>query len=66
MAMTATRIAFVFYDAARRHFDAAVDFFIPGIAVPLRIPVTFQAPLTIGHPALVNGLVTAAQRQILR
>ncbi|MGB3279955.1 MAG: hypothetical protein WBA92_12245 [Pseudorhodobacter sp.] len=66
MAMTATRIADVVYDAARRHFEAAVEFFTPGLPVPLRIGVTLQAAQTIPHQALVKGLVRAAERQILR
>jgi hypothetical protein len=66
MATTATRIADVAYDAARRHFDAAVEFFAPGLPVPLRIGVTLPAAQSIGHQALVKGLVQAAERQILR
>ena len=66
MAMTAIRIAFVAYDAARRHFEAAVDFFTPGIPVPLRVGVTMPAAQSIGHHDLVRGLVRAAEREILR
>jgi hypothetical protein len=66
MATTAIRIAFVAYDAARRHFDAAVEFFAPGLPVPLRVGVTMPAAQSIGHQELVKGLVNAAQRQILR
>ncbi|WP_050521568.1 hypothetical protein [Pseudorhodobacter wandonensis] len=66
MATTATRIAYVVYDAARKHFEAAVDFFAPGLPVPLRIGVTLPAAQSIGYQALVKGLVHAAERQILR
>ncbi|MGO4908010.1 hypothetical protein ACEN2J_06700 [Pseudorhodobacter sp. W20_MBD10_FR17] len=66
MAATATRIADVAYDAARRHFDAAVEFFTPGLPVPLRIGVTLAAAQSIEHHALVKGLVSAAERQIMR
>lgn len=66
MAVTATRIAFVVYDAARRHFEAAVEFFAPGLPVPLRIGVVLPAAQSIGHQALVKGLVRAAEQQILR
>jgi hypothetical protein len=66
MTMTATRIADVIYDAARHHFEAAVEFFSPGLPMPLRIGVTLSAAPSIGHHALVTGLVSAAERQILR
>lgn len=66
MAATATRIADVVYDAARRHFEAAVEFFAPGLPVPLRVGVTLPAAQSIGHQALVKGLISAAERQILR
>ena len=66
MGLTATRIADVVYDAARRHFVAAVEFFAPGLPVPLRVGVTMPAAQSIGHQALVKGLVRAAERQILR
>jgi len=66
MAMTAIRIADIAYDAARRNFDAAVEFFTPGLPVPLRIGVRLPAGQDIAHPALVRGLVRAAERQILR
>ncbi|MDN5785791.1 hypothetical protein [Pseudorhodobacter sp.] len=66
MAITATRIAFVIYDAARRHFEAAVDFFTPGIPIPLRVGVTLPAAESISHQHLVRGLVRAAEHQITR
>lgn len=66
MAVTATRIADVVYDAARRHYQAAVEFFAPGLPVPLRIGVTLPAAQTLSHTHLVRGLVHAAERQILR
>lgn len=66
MASTATRIVDVAYNAARRHFEAAVEFFAPGLPVPLRIGVTLQAAQNTPHQALVKGLVRAAERQILR
>jgi hypothetical protein len=66
MATSATRIASVAYDAARRHFEAAVEFFTPGVPIPLRIAVTLHATPSIGHQALVKGLVRAAERQIMR
>ncbi len=66
MAITATRIADVIYNATRRHFEAAVEFFTPGLPMPLRIGVTLPAAQSIEHRALVRGLVQAAERQILR
>lgn len=66
MAITAIRIADIAYDAARRSFHAAVEFFTPGLAIPLRIGVRLEAGQDINHPALVRGLVRAAERQILR
>jgi hypothetical protein len=66
MAVTAIRIAFVAYNAARRHFDAAVEFFAPGMPVPLRVAVRVPASQQIGHQRLVNGVVQAAERQIVR
>ena len=66
MAITATRIADVIYDAARRHYEAAVEFFAPGLPIPLRIGVTLPAAQTIEHQALVKGLLRAAEREILR
>lgn len=66
MAITSTRIADVIYDAARRHYEAAVEFFAPGLPIPLRIGVTLPAAQTIEHQALVKGLLRAAEREILR
>ncbi|MDZ4134787.1 MAG: hypothetical protein U1D06_04215, partial [Paracoccaceae bacterium] len=62
MATTAVRIAFVAYDAARRHFDAAVEFFAPGMPVPLRVAVSLPAPQSLDHPHLVRGLLHQAHR----
>ncbi|WP_323007169.1 hypothetical protein [Pseudorhodobacter sp.] len=66
MTMTAARIVDVIYDAAHRHFEGAVEFFSPGLPVPLRIDITLPAAQSIGHQALVRGLITAAERKILR
>ena len=66
MAITSTRIADVIYDAACRHYEAAVEFFAPGLPIPLRIGVTLPAAQTIEHQALVKGLLRAAEREILR
>ncbi len=66
MALTAIRIADLVYDAARRSFHGAVEFFAPGLPVPLRIGVHLPANPDIPHKALVRGLVRAAERQILR
>lgn len=66
MAMTATRIADVVYDAARHHYQAAVEFFAPGLPTPLRIGVILPAAQTLSHQHLVRGLVRAAERQIIR
>jgi len=66
MAITAIRIADIAYDAARRSFEAAVEFFAPGLPVPLRVGVRLPAGQDIPHPALVRNLVRAAERQILR
>lgn len=66
MAITAIRIAGLVYDAARLSFDAAVEFFNPGMPVPLRIAVRVPAAQNIEHQALVRGLVHAAERQVMR
>ncbi|MBL4915782.1 hypothetical protein [Szabonella alba] len=66
MANTAIRIADIAYDAACRSFDAAVEFFSPGLPVPLRVGVRLPAGPDLPHRALVRGLVRAAERQILR
>ncbi|SEO14602.1 hypothetical protein SAMN05216227_105215 [Pseudorhodobacter antarcticus] len=66
MARSAVRIATVVYDAARRSFHGAVEFFTPGLPMPLRIGVTLPGPHNIDHAMLVRGLVRAAERQILR
>jgi hypothetical protein len=63
---TATRIADIAYDAARRHFEASVEFFVPGLPLPMRVGVTLPSAQSIGHHALVTGLVRAAERRILR
>lgn len=55
MATTATRIADVIYDAARHHYEAGVEFFSPGLPIPLRIGVTLPAAENIGHQALAKG-----------
>lgn len=66
MAMTAIRIADIAYDAARRSFNAAVEFFAPGLPKPLRVGVRLEVGQDIPHRALVRGLVRAAERQILK
>ncbi|MFN3824501.1 MAG: hypothetical protein ACK4GW_08965 [Pseudorhodobacter sp.] len=66
MAVTAIRVADIAYDAARRSFEAAVEFFAPGLPMPLRVGVRLPAGQDLSHPMLVRGLVRAAERQILR
>jgi hypothetical protein len=60
---TATRIARLFYDAARRRFDAVVEFFAPGLPEPLRVPVVFEAPPDLAYRDLTRALTRAAQRR---
>lgn len=59
----AVRIAQLIYDAARRQFEAVVEFFAPGMPVPLRVPVRVQAAPDIAHGRLVHVLTREAQRR---
>ncbi|WP_376876618.1 hypothetical protein [Albirhodobacter sp. R86504] len=60
---TATRIAHLFYDAARQRFDAIVEFFTPGLAHPLCIPVTLELSINTPHPQLARALYNEARRR---
>ncbi|MCL7464188.1 hypothetical protein [Phaeovulum sp. NW3] len=60
---TAIRIATLFYDAARRRFEAVVEFFAPGLPVPLRVPVTLAAPPGMSHAQLARALTREAARR---
>ncbi|MFD2175613.1 hypothetical protein [Rhodobacter lacus] len=60
---TAIRIAHLLYDAARRQFEAVVEFFAPGMPVPLRVPVRVSAAPDISHRRLVDVLTREAQRR---
>jgi hypothetical protein len=63
MKLTSIRIGSVFYDAARRTWISVVDFFAPGLPMPLRIPVRFEGPRDISHTHLVRTLVDQARRR---
>ncbi|KFE34852.1 hypothetical protein [Thioclava atlantica] len=60
---TATRIVRVIYNAAQRRFEAVVEFFAPGIAQPLRVPVRVEADQRISHRQLARVLTREAQRR---
>lgn len=60
---TAIRIAHLLYDAARRQFEAVVEFFSPGLPEPLRVPVRVHATPDIPHRQLVRALTREAQRR---
>jgi len=59
----AIRIAQLIYNAALRQFEAVVEFFAPGLPVPMRVPVRVQAAPDIGHPRLVRALTHEARRR---
>lgn len=60
---TATRIAEPFYNAARRQFEAVVEFFTPGLQHPLRVPVSLDIPIDTPHPKLARALTLEAERR---
>lgn len=60
---TAIRIAQLFYDALHRRFEAVVEFFAPGLPVPLCVPVRLHAPPDLAHPQLVRALTRKAQHR---
>ncbi|PTV95085.1 hypothetical protein C8J27_10527 [Rhodobacter aestuarii] len=60
---TAIHIAQLIYNAALRRFEAVVEFFAPGMPVPLRVPVRVQAQPDMAHRRLVHALTREAQRQ---
>jgi hypothetical protein len=60
---TATRIAQLFYNAARRQFEAVVEFFAPGLPQPLRVPVALRIPVDTPHSQLARALAREAQRR---
>ncbi|MEZ5684707.1 MAG: hypothetical protein R3D78_01855 [Paracoccaceae bacterium] len=60
---TAQRIAGLIYDAARRRFEAVVEFFAPGLPEPMRVPVALHAPESLPHPVLARALLAEAQRR---
>lgn len=60
---TAIRIVHLIYNAARRRFEAVVEFFAPGLPVPLRVPVRVSAPPGLSHRHLVRALTQEAQRR---
>ncbi|KEO61144.1 hypothetical protein [Thioclava indica] len=59
----ATRIALLIYNAAQRRFEAVVEFFTPGLAMPLRVPVRVEANERICHSQLTRALTREAQRR---
>jgi hypothetical protein len=60
---TAIRIADLIYDAARRRFEAVVEFFAPGMPLPLRVPVALAAPQNLPHARLTRALAQEAARR---
>jgi hypothetical protein len=66
MAVTSIHIASVAYDAARRTWAAAVEFFAPGMPIPLTVPVRVEAPQNLPHDRLTRLLVDTAARRSLR
>jgi hypothetical protein len=63
---TSIHIAAVVYDAAVSTWLAMVEFFAPGLPVPLVIPVRVEGPLNVSHTRLVRALVHEAQRRGIR
>jgi hypothetical protein len=61
MSITSIHIASVVYDAARSSWSAIVEFFAPGLPVPLMIPVRIEGPLNVPHGRLVRALVREAE-----
>ena len=59
----ATRIAELVYNAARRRFEAVVEFFAPVMPAPLRVPVRVYAHPDLSHERLVRALMREAQRR---
>ncbi|OCX60428.1 hypothetical protein BFP70_17610 [Thioclava sp. SK-1] len=60
---TAIHIARLFYNAAKHRFEAIVEFFAPGMPVPLRVPVRVHADQGIAHRQLTRALTQEAQRR---
>lgn len=60
---SAVRILNLIYDAARRRFEAIVEFFAPGLPVPLRVPVRVEARPDLSHRRLVRVLTREAERR---
>ncbi|GEM_PF-1353525 len=63
MSHSATHIADLFYNAALRRFEAVVEFFAPGLPLPLRVPVKLSAPQGIAHDMLARALMAEAVRR---
>ena len=63
MTHTATRIADLIYNAARRRFEAVVEFFAPGLPAPLRVQVILALPQGTPHPTLARALAAEAARR---
>lgn len=60
---SAIRIADPVYNAARRRFEAVVEFFAPGLPSPLRVPVMLSAPEGTPHARLAPALAAEAARR---
>lgn len=60
------RIASVIYDGARSRWLGVVEFFAPGLAPPLAVPVRLSGPHDIEHARLVRALVHEAERVGIR
>jgi hypothetical protein len=63
---TSVHIASVVYDAALSSWSAVVEFFAPGLPVPLVVPVRIEGPLDVPHTRLVRALVREAQHRGIR
>lgn len=63
MSATSIRIASVIYDAARSSYESVVEFFAPGLPLPLAIPVRVEGPENVPHHRLVSALVSEAKRR---
>jgi len=60
---SAVHIACLIYNTAQRRFEAVVEFFTPGLAQPLRVPVLVEASERMCHRQLTRALTREAQRR---
>ncbi len=66
MKSTSVHIASIVYDAAKSSWSAMVEFFAPGLPMPLVIPVRIEGPMDVPHTRLVRALVREAQHRGIR